>query len=117
MSFIVGLSISAQTFYTFVLENLDRFGALKAIGATSRDLVTMILFQTGFTALTGYGLGIGLCALLITAAKLRLPNYAAMITFWNLGVAFVMVVVIAAASSYIGIRRVLRIEPFEIFRS
>lgn len=117
MSFIVGLSISAQTFYTFVLENLDRFGALKAIGATSRDLVAMILFQTGFTALTGYGLGIGLCALLITAAKLRLPNYAAMITFWNLGVAFVMVVVIAAVSSYMGIRRVLRIEPFEIFRS
>jgi putative ABC transport system permease protein len=117
MSFIVGLSISAQTFYTFVLENLDRFGALKAIGATSRDLVAMILFQTGFTALTGYGLGIGLCAVLITAAKLRLPSYAAMITFWNLGVAFIMAVVIAAVSSYMGIRRVLRIEPFEIFRS
>jgi putative ABC transport system permease protein len=117
MSFIVGLSISAQTFYTFVLENLDRFGALKAIGARSRDLIVMILFQTGFTALTGYGLGIGLCALLITAAKLRLPNYAAMITFWNLGVAFVMAVVIAGVSSYMGIRRVLRIEPFEIFRS
>jgi putative ABC transport system permease protein len=117
MSFIVGLSISAQTFYTFVLENLDRFGALKAIGASSRDLILMILFQTGFTALTGYGLGIGLCALLITAAKLRLPNYAALITFWNLGVAFIMAVVIAGVSSYLAIRRVLRIEPFEIFRS
>jgi putative ABC transport system permease protein len=117
MSFIVGLSISAQTFYTFVLENLDRFGALKAIGARSRDLILMILFQTGFTALTGYGLGIGLCALLITAAKLRLPNYAALITFWNLGVAFIMAVVIAGVSSYLAIRRVLRIEPFEIFRS
>lgn len=117
MSFIVGLSVSAQTFYTFVLENLDRFGALKAIGATSRDLVAMILFQTSLTALIGYGLGVGLCALLITAAKLRLPSYAAMITFWNLTVAFVMVVVIAGISSYMGIRRVLRIEPFEIFRS
>jgi putative ABC transport system permease protein len=117
MSFIVGLSISAQTFYTFVLENLDRVGALKAIGARSRDLILMILFQTGFTALTGYGLGIGLCALLITAAKLRLPNYAALITFWNLGVAFIMAVVIAGVSSYLAIRRVLRIEPFEIFRS
>jgi putative ABC transport system permease protein len=117
MSFIVGLSVSGQTFYTFVLENLERFGALKAIGARSRDLVLMMLLQAGFTALVGYGLGTGLCALLITAAKLRLPNYAAMITYWNLAIAFVMVVVIAGISSYMGIRRVLRIEPFEIFRS
>jgi putative ABC transport system permease protein len=117
MSFIVGLSVSGQTFYTFVLENLDRFGAIKAIGTTSRDLILMILFQASFTALTGYGLGVGLCALLITAAKLRLPSYASTITYWNLAVAFVMVLIIAAVSSYMGVRKVLRIEPFDIFRS
>lgn len=31
MSFIVGLSISGQTFCTFVLDNLEKFGALKAM--------------------------------------------------------------------------------------
>ena len=116
MSFIVGLSISGQTFYTFVLENLEKFGALKAMGAKSRELILMILFQASFTALTGYGLGIGLCAVLITLARMRLPDYAAVITYWNLGLAFVMVVVIAAVSSYFGVRKVLRIEPFDIFR-
>jgi putative ABC transport system permease protein len=45
MSFIVGLSISGQTLYTFVLENLEKFGALKAMGAKSRELILMILFQ------------------------------------------------------------------------
>jgi putative ABC transport system permease protein len=39
-----------------------------------------------------------------------------LITFGNLGLAFGMVVVIAAISSYFGIRRVLKIEPFDIFR-
>ncbi len=39
ISFIVGLSISGQTFYTFILENLEKFGALKAIGAKGRELV------------------------------------------------------------------------------
>jgi len=116
MSFVVGLSISGQTFYTFVLENLEKFGALKAMGARSRELILMILFQASFTALTGYGLGIGLCALLITLAKLRLPDYASVITFWNVGIAFAMVVIIAAISSYFGVRKVLRIEPFDIFR-
>lgn len=116
VSFIVGLSISGQTFYTFILENLDRFGALKAIGAKGRELVYMILFQATFTALTGYGLGVGLCTILIALAKLRLPNYASIITFTNLGLAFGMVILIAAISSYIGIRKILRIEPFDIFR-
>jgi putative ABC transport system permease protein len=116
MSFVVGLSISGQTFYTFVLENLEKFGALKAMGAKSHELILMILFQASFTALTGYGLGIGLCAVMITLAKLRLPDYAAIITYWNLGLAFAMVVIIAAISSYFGVRKVLRIEPFDIFR-
>lgn len=116
ISFIVGLSISGQTFYTFILENLEKFGALKAIGAKGRELIYMILFQATFTALTGYGLGVGLCTLLIGVAKLRLPDYAALVTFYNLGIAFGMVILIAAMSSYIGIRKVLRIEPFDIFR-
>jgi len=116
MSFIVGLSISGQTFYTFILENLEKFGALKAIGAKNGELVMMILFQASFTALTGYGLGVGLCTALIALAKLRVPDYAAMITYWNLGLAFGMVLLIAGVSGYFGVRRVLRIEPFDIFR-
>jgi putative ABC transport system permease protein len=116
ISFVVGLSISGQTFYTFILENLDKFGALNAIGAKGRELIAMILFQATFVALTGYGIGVGLCAFLIWVARSHLPDYAAMITFDNLGMAFVMVVVIAAISSYIGVRKVLRIEPFDIFR-
>lgn len=117
ISFVVGLSISGQTFYTFIIENLEKFGALKAIGAKARELVYMILFQATFTALTGYGLGIGLCVLMIWIARLRLPDYAAMVTYRNLALAFAMVLLIAGISSYIGVRRVLRIEPFEIFRS
>ncbi|HTS83268.1 MAG TPA: ABC transporter permease [Myxococcaceae bacterium] len=117
ISFVVGLSISGQTFYSFVLENLERFGALKAIGAKGRELIYVILFQAGTTALAGYGLGVGLCATLIAIAKLRLADYASIITFFNLGIALGMVLVIASLSSYFAVRRVLRIEPFDIFRS
>lgn len=116
ISFIVGLSISGQTFYTFILENLERFGALKAIGAKNSDLVQMILCQATFTALTGYGLGVGLCVFLIVLAKLRLPSYAAMVSFGDLGISLLLVVIIAGVSSYVGIQRVLKIDPFDIFR-
>jgi putative ABC transport system permease protein len=116
ISFIIGLSISGQTFYTFILENLDKFGALKAIGAKGRELISMILFQASFVALTGYGIGVGLCALVIWLARIYLPDYAAVITYLNLVLAFVMVVIIATFSSYVGVRKVLKIEPFDIFR-
>jgi putative ABC transport system permease protein len=53
---------------------------------------------------------------MITIAKARLPNSAATITFENLGLAFGMVLLIAGISSYIGVRKVLKIEPFDIFR-
>jgi len=81
ISFIVGLSISGQTFYTFTLENLDKFGALKAMGAKGNELVAMILFQSAITSFAGYGLGIGLCAGLIALARLRMPDYG-----WKLAV-------------------------------
>ncbi len=76
----------------------------------------MILFQASFTALTGYGLGVGFATFVITLAKLRLPSYAAKITYLNLVIAFIMVLVIAGISSYIGVRKVIKIEPFDIFR-
>jgi putative ABC transport system permease protein len=116
VSFVIGLSISGQTFYTFILENIEKFGALKAIGAKGRELVAMILFQATLVSLAGYGLGVGLCSAAIWLAKLYLPGYAAMITYRNLAMAGVLVVVIAALSSYVGVRKVLRIEPFDVFR-
>jgi putative ABC transport system permease protein len=116
ISFVVGLSISGQTFYTFVLENLEKFGALKAIGAKGYELVAMIFFQAILTGLAGYGLGIGLCAGLIALAKLRVPDYASIVTYGNLGLALGMVLVISAFSGYIAVRKVLRIDPYDVFR-
>jgi putative ABC transport system permease protein len=45
-----------------------------------------------------------------------LPEYASRVTYTNLGLAFLLVLIIASVSSYAGIRRVLKIEPFDIFR-
>ena len=35
LGFLIGLAIAAQTFYSFTIENLRHFGALKAMGATN----------------------------------------------------------------------------------
>lgn len=116
ISFIVGLSIAGQTFYAFVLENIKQFGALKAIGAKKSELIGMILFQSAIVGFLGYGFGILISSVLIALAKLRLPEYASLVTFTNLMISFVMVLFIIGLSSYLGIRKVTKIDPFDIFR-
>ena len=98
ISFIVGLSISGQTFYTFILENLDKFGALKAIGTSSRVLIFMILYSA-------FG-----------SAKWACLNLMNLFIAPIGGLFALLFTIIAAFSSYIGVRKVLRIEPFDIFR-
>lgn len=116
ISFIVGLSIAGQTFYTFVLENIQEFGALKAIGCKRRDLIRIILFQASVVGFLGYGYGLLFSSSVIALAKLQVHNYAALVTFQNLFLTFLMVLVIVAFSSYLGIRKVTTIDPFDIFR-
>lgn len=116
ISFIVGLSIAGQTFYAFVIENIEEFGALKAIGAKKQELINMILFQSSVVGFLGYGIGMLITMILIALAKYRLSNYASLVTFESLAFSFCMVLAIVAFSSYLGIKRVTQIDPFDIFR-
>jgi putative ABC transport system permease protein len=61
-------------------------------------------------------LGILLVTAVISGVRYLSPCYAATITFWNLWRAVRMVLVIAAISGDIGVRKVLKMEPFDIFR-
>lgn len=116
-SVLVGLTVSGLTFYTFVLENRERFGALKAIGTTGRELTGMILFQAGLASFSGYGLGVGACTTIIGLGKLSLAEFPPTEAYANLGLALLVSLIIAAVSGYIGIRAVLGIEPFDVFRA
>jgi putative ABC transport system permease protein len=116
ISFIVGLSIAGQTFYTFVLENLEKFGALKAIGAKKNELIKMLLYQAGIVGFLGFGFGVFLSSTVIALAKLHLPSYASIVTLPTIIFSFFVVITIVGFASYIVIRKVLTIEPFDIFR-
>lgn len=116
VSFIVGLSIAGQTFYAFVLENLEKFGALKAIGATRKELIYIIVLQAISVGFIGYGIGVLLASLMIGLGHLRIPNFAAMLGYGNMLGALVMVITIVAFASFLGVRKVLSVEAFEVFR-
>ena len=115
LGLIVGIAISGQTFYSFVLENLKNLGALKAMGASNLRLSTMLLVQVLTVGLIGYGLGMGIAAGFGAAAAARgnPPFYLP----WQLlaGVLAVILLICLAAAS-LAIIKVARLEAAIVFR-
>ncbi|MFC0634460.1 ABC transporter permease [Brevundimonas balnearis] len=116
LGFIVGAAVTAQTFYLFVIENLRQFGALKAIGATNRQITGMVLLQAGVVGLMGYGLGMGGSALFFTLVR----GGAALEDFympWQVLVGTGLVVFVIILVSVLGsLLKVFRVDPAIVFR-
>lgn len=115
VGFIVGVAISCQTFYLFVLDNLKHYGALKAMGASNFKLCLMLLTQVSVVGLVGYGIGLllaslfGLAALKNTQPPFFMPD---VIPFAVLGV----IIFICALASFLGILRVSLLDAAVVFR-
>jgi putative ABC transport system permease protein len=114
LGFIVGCAIAGQTFYSFVLENLNQFGSLKAMGVRNRRIVGMVLVQGLVVGTSGYCLGVGLASLFgvvtrNTQVSFFMPWQVPVITAG--AVAFIVIL-----ASLVSIRRVLRLEPAVVFQ-
>lgn len=116
LGFIVGAAVTAQTFYLFVIENLRQFGALKAIGATNRQITGMVLLQAAVVGVMGYALGMGGAAAFFTFVT----GGAALEDFylpWQVLVGTGVVVFLIILVSVLGsLLKVFRVDPAIVFR-
>jgi putative ABC transport system permease protein len=116
LGFIVGCAIAGQTFYTFVLENLNQFGSLKAMGVGNGRIVGMVLVQALVVGVIGYGLGVGLASLFGALAP-RFTEISFFMPWQVLVLTAAAVLIIVMLSSVISVRKVLVLEPAIVFRS
>ncbi|MCS7014911.1 MAG: ABC transporter permease [Gemmatales bacterium] len=116
LGFFVGTAIAGQTFYLFTVENLRQFGALKAMGVTNLRLVGMLLFQGLFVGIVGYGLGIGMAAGfgILSERSDRLSFYMPWQVMVGTGLAVLLIILL---TSMVSLRRVLVLEPAQVFRA
>lgn len=110
LGLVVGIAISGTMFHVFTIESLSQFGTLKAFGVTNPQLIGMVLVQALIIGGIGYGLGVGLAALVgevLLRARLNLTCYMP----WAVlaGTAFAELLVVAFAS-LMSIRNVVRLE-------
>ena len=116
IALIVGTVVAGQTFYLFTLENLKQFGALKAIGVTNWRLTRMVLLQAITVGAIGFSIGTGMGALFFEIT-LRQIATRGLVLMWQsvvlTGGCILLVIIIA---SLLSIRRVVVLEPAEVFR-
>jgi putative ABC transport system permease protein len=116
LGFLVGTAIAGQTFYTFTIENLKQFGALKAMGTSDLRILMMVLFQSMIIAPIGYSFGVGIAALFGTVTANN-PAMAFFMPWQVLAITAAAVLVICLVSSLLSIRKLYVLEPAIVFRA
>ncbi len=115
LGLFVGIAVSGQTFYAFVLDNLKYLAALKAMGATTWMLCRMLVLQAVTAGLIGYGIGVGLAS--IMGRKMAEKGMPPFVMYPEILIGtFLLIMGISLASAAIGIIRVARLDPASVFR-
>jgi len=115
LGFLIGVLVSGQTLYTFILENTRHFAALKAMGVGNLQLIRMVVLQSSVAGSVGFGIGVGgaaLTGLAFASAGLafQMPWQVPVLGAIAIGICCVI-------ASVFGLLRVLRLEPAIVFRS
>ena len=110
----VGFGVTAVMLYMFTADSLKQYAVLKAMGATSRLLLTMVLVQSGLCALLGTGLGLGICAITGQMAATE-ANYPFRMMWFTPVAGGLMVLLVSLVAAAISARAVLKLEPGVVF--
>lgn len=115
LAFLIGLVLVSQTIYASTMERLDEFATLKALGASTRYIVRILLVQAlafgiagsiigGFLAIPAVNLARGLVAWISTPT-------------WLVLIVIPMALVMCALASVMSVRTALSVEPARVFRA
>lgn len=114
LGFLVGTAIAGQTFHNFTIDNLRQFAALKAMGATSWTLLSMVLLQALLVGAIGYGIGVGVASTFGIVS--RNSELAFRMQWQILLVSAGAVVLICSLAAVVSLRKVLKLEPAIVFK-
>jgi putative ABC transport system permease protein len=117
VALVVGTVVAGQTFYLFTIENLKQFGALKAIGVTNLRLIGMILLQAFTAGALGFSLGTGIAATFFEIFERQIATRGIVLMWQSVALTATAILLVVTIASLLSLRRVLVLEPAEVFRS
>ena len=114
MGLLVGMVMVAETLYTLVLDRISEFGTLKAIGATERQVYTILLMQALVMATVGSMLG--LAAVFGVQYFFSTPRAPILVPWWlSLG-SCLLVLIICLGASLLPYLRIRKVDPMMVLQ-
>ena len=111
---LIGFIIVSLSMFSSVLDHLQEFGMLKAIGCTNRDLTFLLVAQS--VAYAGIGSLMGLAAVTGVANGIRSAELVPIVPRQLFFIAPGVMLVLCVAASSLALFRVRRLEPGMVFR-
>ena len=105
---VISAVIISLIIYTSTLDKIKVIATLKLIGSQNRVIIGMILQQSLLMGVIAYAIGYGLILLTHDKFPRRIVLEPS-----DLQALFVIVLVICTVSSFVGIRKALKVEPAE----
>jgi putative ABC transport system permease protein len=115
LGLVVGLVMVAQALYALVLDRLGEFGTLKAIGATERQVFSILFVQAISMSLVGSFIGLALVS--IVQRFYNTPRAPIVVPWWvSLG-SCVLVLVICLVAAMLPYVRIRKVDPMMVLQS
>jgi len=115
LGFGIGLVLVAQTIYGITTENIEEYATMKAMGASNRDVRTVVLSQSLICGVVG-----GIFGLLIVepfAMVLRLLVSWMAVPYWMYFVVAGALALLCVLASLIAAQPAVRVDPGRVFRA
>jgi putative ABC transport system permease protein len=117
VAYVVGLLVIGLTIYTATVERAREYGVLKAIGADTRNLLTVVFAQAFVSAGLGFLAGIGLAYGTAALVSSLFPEMLILIEPAQLLREAPILVLITALAALLPLGRIARLDPMVVFQA
>ena len=114
LGLLVGLVMVGQTLYAMVLDRINEFATLKAIGSSEREIMLLLGAQSCFVAVLG--IAIGLVISMVISATLSTPRATIEIPIPLYIASALLVFCICLIASTLPYLRVRRVDPHTVLQ-
>lgn len=116
ISYVVGLLVIGLTIYTATLERAREYGVLKAIGATTGNLMQVVFIQAFASTFLGFVVGVASAYTLAALVARLLPEMLILIETRYLIRQFPILLLVTGVAALLPLGRIARLDPVVVFK-